>query len=805
MFFISNIDRYLPIYLLRHLSRCTSSYYFRSNVIYPTMQTVQMSSCDSNAVLKADDVVFEDAVLETPCNYCKLLEFDDLRQGGRVQVAKDGTPFVSFIESFYGRPIPKLELDLGYCRADFLPDLPGLAETASQGCTFCEILRRDILSVWNKKIQDSLNRGVAESEKIERARLTIIDIEYKLQKDITMNSGEEFESRRPWFDMLVVYFEIDGSKDNIFSLHYNLHTQNYDPSAIWLNIRRRPIPLGSFSTTRFERLKELIHLSLHEHLPPTDDIYLPTRLIDVGTRMSEYIRLVITEQHQPLVQAKDYDSKRYVALSYCWGSGKDAERQLKTTKDILDNHVQGIKAERLPGTVADAVKVCRGIGVRYIWVDALCIIQDDEEDWARESFEMSNIFAKSFLSLCILRGDSCSSRFLTRPDSRTLRINFQSRLDSSVSGSLDLNISQSPTLGLKRWLFLDQLYDFYDIDKINNVAEREIGDATWNSRGWTFQEALLSPRKVYFGNYMFHMSCGKLQESEDGARFKDWTWEMFPFLAKNMDWINPWYKLLDNYCKRRLSYRQDTLPALSALARAYSDSYPGQKYLAGLWDSDIECGLLWVTNASQDPQSYLQQRKDEYIAPSWSWACRPCVPWWLVNVSLRRSFTREFELRKSEIITQEGNSYGRVYGGYLLLHAKIHQHLLNGGVRPNISSPWVEDKFGFGHVLHSNGNEYIAHLQFDHFDWSIDGCKRGRYEYPDWPVDRLFMVLLSRCYSNSDPPFPPVVEGWFGILVIKADDEDGFERVGIFHSKEYSFLGGRELWDGIERQEIKLI
>ncbi|KAI1458601.1 HET-domain-containing protein [Annulohypoxylon moriforme] len=786
-----------------------------------------MSSYNNDTALESDEIVFEDAVLNTPCSYCKLLEFDDLKQGGDIRVSKDGIPYVYFgiIEETKRNPSsggvmgrPKIsarkEFHLGYHRSDTLPRLPELAETASRGCAFCGMLRRDIKSAWKKSIRGSLNDFFVE---IYHAKLTITDITYKFSGGSRVGIGGPWKmfNIRPWLDMLVVYFtvELEGGKGNQFSLSYNFHAQSSDPSATWLNVWRRPIPLGSFAATRFQRLKELIHRSLYEFPSRMEGTYLPTRLVDVGTKTSECLRLVITEQYQPLIEAKDYESRRYVALSYCWGSGKKVKRQLKTTKDTLNDHLQGIKAERLPKTLADAVRVCREIGIRYMWVDSLCIIQGDEDDWTRESFDMSKVFARCFLSLCVLRGNSCSSGFLGKRDApKTLRINFRSTLNSSVSGGLYICMSQPPKdnlveSGSRREIPEPDTY---------KVGEEEINSAIWSSRGWTFQEHFLSPRKVLFGDLMFHFICGNIQESEDGSRFQDWT-RLGAFALSTRDgtstlWLPSWIMLLENYSRRHLSYKQDTLPALSALARTYSDLHPGRKYLAGLWDTDLGRGLLWTPDIEENPRSYLKN-KDEYIAPSWSWACRPYSVRWVEGAMLPWDiFTKEYELLKSEIVTQEMNLFGRVYSGYLLLDAKQFRLPLNSDGRPNFSRvPKTEFMWlgvDFYCSLRSEDDEYIAYL---HFDWDINGFKYSdRYpdRYPDAPMDRLSMVLLLSCRlhwkSMEWRPYLKDPEIMVGLLVMKTEGGDGFEKVGLFYS-ENKGLGGRKFWNDIKRREIKLI
>ncbi|QKD61462.2 uncharacterized protein FOBCDRAFT_281095 [Fusarium oxysporum Fo47] len=95
--------------------------------------------------------------------------------------------------------------------------------------------------------------------------------------------------------------------------------------------------------------------------------------------------------------------------------------------------------------------VCRALGIRYLWVDALCIIQGDAGDWSQESFQMSKIYENSYLTLCIVQGDSCSSGFLKKDYTPpNLKINYESKLNSAISGHLTLRMLLPPSETVRR-------------------------------------------------------------------------------------------------------------------------------------------------------------------------------------------------------------------------------------------------------------------------------------------------------------------------------------------------------------------
>jgi hypothetical protein len=119
---------------------------------------------------------------------------------------------------------------------------------------------------------------------------------------------------------------------------------------------------------------------------------LPSRLIDVvsfgDTGHSGDVKLIDEAHH--LVPAE------YVALSHCWG-GKIPE--CVTTRETLHTRTQYIPYNLLPRTFRDAVKYTRDLGIRYLWIDSICVVQDDESDWRHEAAQMEKIYGNSTVIL----------------------------------------------------------------------------------------------------------------------------------------------------------------------------------------------------------------------------------------------------------------------------------------------------------------------------------------------------------------------------------------------------------------------
>lgn len=119
---------------------------------------------------------------------------------------------------------------------------------------------------------------------------------------------------------------------------------------------------------------------------------LPDRLVEISPideDGSHHIRLVEThklqKKHMP-----------YVCLSYCWGNTENPGR---TTTSNLARYLENIPLDQLPETIRDAILLCAKLEFWYMWIDCLCIIQDDKDDWTNQAPQMSRIYSKATLTI----------------------------------------------------------------------------------------------------------------------------------------------------------------------------------------------------------------------------------------------------------------------------------------------------------------------------------------------------------------------------------------------------------------------
>jgi hypothetical protein len=145
---------------------------------------------------------------------------------------------------------------------------------------------------------------------------------------------------------------------------------------------------------------------------------LPTRLLDLdalpkGTdleRLPGDSRELLKDTAFSLVENSSDSEGRYIALSYCWGKSlpfTTITRNLQKHKEV-----GGIKYTQLPKTLQDAIFLVRYLGIRYLWADCLCIVQDDKADWEREASRMADVYSNAYLTIAATRASHCGEGFL---------------------------------------------------------------------------------------------------------------------------------------------------------------------------------------------------------------------------------------------------------------------------------------------------------------------------------------------------------------------------------------------------------
>ncbi|KAK2767497.1 hypothetical protein FQN54_003654 [Arachnomyces sp. PD_36] len=439
-----------------------------------------------------------------------------------------------------------------------------------------------------------------------------------------------------------------------------------DDSNMFKHIPGRKREMQSDSETAFRRIEAwLDNCRLHHpscRSPPISP-QLPTRVIDVS----------VTDREVALFESNGQRG-RYMALSHCWG----ASSRLTTTKDTLEDLKNGIATSFLPKTFQDAIKITRRLGVKYLWIDCFCIVQDDPLDWERESSAMAQIYRNSYLTIAAsASSDSYSGCFPKRskdsyipPGTRSLGYTTPREASGPRSHTLGLEHSSQP--GNQQLLhFFEEWLPGSSIHapqktQIGHFGKRfdPIADEPLSSRGWTLQERLLSPRIVHYAADQMYFECEWRLRSEDGFEFPDMFFSMGNLLATQRipfeqhglaqasgisfvvgrhptmpypgkRWKGGWISLVENYSRRLLKVSQDKLSAVAGVARVIAEE-TGDHYFAGLWAQHLEEDLHWRVYTHDEHFEKGDTGREErpvkgkligaavkpatYRAPSWSWA-----------------------------------------------------------------------------------------------------------------------------------------------------------------------------------------
>jgi Heterokaryon incompatibility protein (HET) len=335
---------------------------------------------------------------------------------------------------------------------------------------------------------------------------------------------------------------------------------------------------------------------------------------------------------------------------------------------------------QLPKTHSDAIRVTRELDVQYLWIDSLCIIQDSEEDWRRESAMMDKVYSNTYCTIAAAASRDGDGGLFFRPDTP----------------------AATPCKILCTWdTSQPETFLCYDDTPWIDV---EFGPLY--SRAWVLQERLLSPCMLLFAGDQVYWECSELIASDSCPsglpaliHLLKTTWSSIiqsrppplghinfasqaePSLCRSntandeneretIGLRQAWAYIVSAYTYGELTFGSDKLIAFSGLARQSAKvlDFPAEDYLAGIWRSELENQLLWSTSA--------QSETKQVRAPSWSWSS---VDGWITPIFLEilDSATIRIDSWSSSIKVLEASTtpvadpYGPVSGGYLILQGPL--------------------------------------------------------------------------------------------------------------------------------------
>jgi hypothetical protein len=379
--------------------------------------------------------------------------------------------------------------------------------------------------------------------------------------------------------------------------------------------------------------------------------------------------LEITEMTDSTFSLRLYESSygtgKYAALSYVWGG----PQAIETIKSNIDGYKVQIPFDGLPQTIKDAIFCTHKIGLKYLWVDSLCIIQDSKEDKQREIDQMSRIYSHAHITISAARAKSCDEGFLQTRSSIGKLWKFSFQVDMIVPRDRKV---------LKEWIteyrgdaaaWVNFIHDHdranssfsssywnsdeawyhktsrvflagapIGSDKDNDfLVAPDIGSEPINDRGWTLQESWLSPRILLYGSGQVIWNCQMEAKCDGGLLPLGHSTDTRSRYYLGVDgslcrrdgskadkkervdhYKSSWEDIVSEFSKRKLTDPADKLDAIGGIC-AELKRQSGYKYIAGLWRETLVSDLSWY----QDPTTLGSENicwNKQRTCPSWSWS-----------------------------------------------------------------------------------------------------------------------------------------------------------------------------------------
>lgn len=374
---------------------------------------------------------------------------------------------------------------------------------------------------------------------------------------------------------------------------------------------------------------------------------LPHRVIDVGQPGED--------ASISLYESKEQEQHDYLALSHCWG---DPRTVPKTTLETLALHRHQIPEATLSQTFKDAVEITKTLGFRYIWIDALCIVQDDPDDWAKEAALMQRVYAGASLTIAATSSKDGTGGCHNERQS---------------GHEFELTCPNNACTGLRVRPAVD--HDFPTL-LTGGHHHTEGSSLPLQSKKWAFQERMLSRRLFHYTNDELIWECGTETWCECGSpldqtfrhksRFVEFqrTVPTLPNKEAQKLALDAWCSQVGDYSCMHLAHAIDILPAFSAFVRT-SHGHGLGSYKAGLWDASLPALLCWRSYGGN-------RRPPSYCAPTWSWASvqgHVDTRVWQIRDDRPSSAVRDAVVLSVQCTPEGPDPFGRITGGMLVLQA----------------------------------------------------------------------------------------------------------------------------------------
>jgi hypothetical protein len=408
----------------------------------------------------------------------------------------------------------------------------------------------------------------------------------------------------------------------------------------------------------------------------------PSRLLDLQTE--DVVRLVAIE---PPDGEPGFDFPKYAALSHCWGF----THKPQLNKDTIDALMMGMPVQDLPTLYRDAVLLSRRLGIPYLWIDSLCIMQDAKEDWHHESTKMGDIYMNCDICIAATAAES--------NDGSLLEVHSADWPQPLVYGNLVIQACvkmKETNMNMRQpgWC-----------DRMRTLSQWAVDQAPLNQRAWVLQERTLAPRILHCTADEFVWECcvGMRSESHPvltagGSVVKDVWNEIYRapqhlrdpstfhlYIENRRRLLHRWSETIGIYSNAKITFAEDRLPACSAIAQQMEPILG--KYIAGLWERFLPSQLLWYHHPICRVPSREKHHMRKNRCPTWSWAsldCRASLPSYYSRPmggfsSAEQSRGREIDfseliliqMLETEVSLGGKDTTGAVNGGQIRLAGRI--------------------------------------------------------------------------------------------------------------------------------------
>ncbi|KAN0092477.1 HET domain containing protein [Hyaloscypha variabilis] len=515
---------------------------------------------------------------------------------------------------------------------------------------------------------------------------------------------------------------------------------------------------------------------------------LPTRLLFLG-------------KHQ--VRLEDTAGQRgfYATLSHCWGTSQ----VLTTTSENLPERKTGIRWSSLPKIFQDAILLTLSLGLQYLWIDSLCIVQGDNRDWTHESARMASIYSNSYLNIAATSSSGSNGTLFT--GRWTTPVPYEEDLEELPKRPMrSYEIPYQDSFGLGNTVIKTRYSTrpaHENVKLLHNSEHMKRSDVFQKgpllTRSWVFQERLLSPRTVHFHatemiwecKDSFLCECGILGGAEhllhDGKGIigKCWLRNLETDLEYDTRLAVRWLDCVELYSRLRITECTDKLPALAGLASKFGSKLQSQ-YLAGLWECDLPRSLCWkVIGEERDgPDTNTRmtygKRCTPYCAPTWSWASIDLSDTGITSsFEARTAFEHllvktfsfqvddRFELVAAECTPYPESPFGQVTSGTLIIRAA------------SLSMTLFIDQSEADFMIDLGGKIYSADIDLEPtYLNSHESQYPGNY-FPKAHKQREMEVLLTVFGYTQGVRDLPEERGFALIITPVRGLQTKYERIGI--------------------------